>query len=81
MKAHTITGQCQQMRCVEVHHLGTINPPTFTGDDYIWGTQASGALMGVWNFHRHGYDRLYVYFSGGPCSNGISEDYSELLNA
>ena len=79
MQQHPVTGMCQQMRCVEVHHLGTINRPTFTGEDYLWGTQSAGSLMGVWNFHRHGYDRLYGYFHGPPGQGGTSEDYSEIL--
>ena len=71
--------KCGPLSCREVHHLGTINRPTFTGDDYIWGTQAAGALMAVWDIHDEKYVEVYGYFSGGPWSNGISEDYSEIL--
>ena len=72
---------CGPLCCQEVHHIGTINRPTFTGEDYMWGTQASGALMAVWDIHNEKYVRVYAYFSGGPWANGISEDYSKDLLA
>lgn len=72
--------RCQGNYCAEVHHLGTINPPTFTGEDYLGGLQASGSLMAVWNIHEQKYMRVYGYFPDGP-GRGISEDYSELLSA
>ncbi len=59
---------------MEVHRLGVINPPTFTGADYLWGTGAAGSLMADWDIHGERYVRVYGLF---PDSNGgvISEDY------
>ena len=78
-KVRGCDGNCKGLRCQEVHHLGTINRPTFTGEDYLWGTQAAGALMAGWDIHNEKYVRVYGYFSNGPFDNGISEDYTEAL--
>lgn len=78
-KVRGCNGECKGLRCIDIHHLGTINPPTFTGDDYCWGPQGAGKLMGEWDIHGERYTRVYGYFSGGPWSNGTFEDYSEIL--
>lgn len=66
------------LRCYEMHHLGTINPPTFSGDDYLSGPQSSGSLMAEWDIHEKKYTRVYGYFSS-PFGRGTSEDYTKDL--
>jgi hypothetical protein len=72
-------GKCSGVRCIEIHNLGTLNPPTFTGADYCWGPEAAGSLMGEWDIHGERYTRVYGYFSGGPFANGIVEDYTDAI--
>lgn len=71
--------RCSGLACHEVHHLGTINQPTFTGEDYLWGTKAAGSLMGVWDIHNEKYVRVYAHFPGPPGLGGVSEDYTEAI--
>jgi hypothetical protein len=78
IKEHPVRGMCQQMKCKEIHLLGGINRNSFNGDDVLWGLEASGILYGDWNFHRHGYDRLWGSFPM-PDGGHITEDYSEIL--
>jgi hypothetical protein len=70
---------CSGLRCIESHHLGSINPPTFTGADRIWGTTATGWLCGEWDLHAERYTRLAGLFPA-PDGGVISEEYPELLS-
>jgi hypothetical protein len=64
-------------RCVEMHNIGGLNTPTYTGADYVWGPQAAGTLYGEWNIHDGRYDHVHGYFPGP--NGGITVDLTEAL--
>lgn len=66
-------------RCYEIHLLGTVNAPTWTGADVIWGPEAAGSLYAEWNLHKNRYDRAWVSFPMPPHEFSLAIDVSEAL--
>lgn len=62
-------------RCYEPHLLGTLNPPTYSGTDVLWGFRGPGSLVAEWNLHEQKYERVYGYFSTGPEARGVIVDF------
>lgn len=75
---HECTDECAPLGCYRPLLFGTINPPTFTGKDIMWGTKAAGSLIGNWDYRSGRLVSLEGHFPG-PEGRIITESYSELL--
>lgn len=73
-----ICNDCPGMACIQLLNFGLINKPTFTGEDVLWGLQATGSLIGDWDYRTSKLVKLRGYFPG-PDGEVITENYGDLL--